>query len=137
MRVVELDGEQAARVVADWGYPRAVEVDEINESKWFSYGPHVVWWLNRYADHVGRELALHICVDPAQRRRIYPRKLLYAFEIVAEMLHADRLLTWLEPGAVAGAFLARMGWEVLPDRGRGDLVAWSKPLEGEGHGWWG
>lgn len=129
MRVVELNGEQAARVVRDWGYFRPIDDAEVVHSKWFGFGGHVVWWLNRNAWHEGGEVALHICSDPRFRNKIFARKLLYGIEIVAELMGADRLLTWLEPDALVAGYLGRLGWEVLPERSRDGLVAWARALE--------
>ena len=133
--VRELNGEQAARVVEDWDYPRVVGTDEVVHSRWFSFGESVVWWLNRNVHHTDRELALHICSDPNSRGRVYARKLLYAIDVVAELMGAERLVTWLEPGAPVAYYLARMGWQVLPDRVADGLVAWGRELGGSEHGW--
>lgn len=135
MRVTELDGHQAAQVVDDWGYPRALDAAEVNHSKWFSYGPHVVWWLNRNVLHKDRELSLHICIDPAFRGRVYGRKFLYAVEIVGELLHAERLVSWMPKDSPTEGYLARMGWQEVPLRSTQTLAAWVRELGGEGHGW--
>lgn len=135
MRVVELNAEQAAAVVEDWGYPRRVELNEIHNGKWFSYGDHVIWWLTRDLEHRDRELALHICSDPEWRGRVYGRKLPYAIEVVGELYHAERLVTWLAPGDPVGGYLARWGWRLLPERAVDGYDAWARSLGGDGHGW--
>ena len=129
MRIRELDGEHASIVLEDWGYFRSIPVDEIVCSKWFGFGGHVIWWLNRNVWHAGGEVALHICSDPRFRNKIFARKLTYAIEIVAELLGAARLVTWLEPDALVAGYLGRLGWEVLPDRSHDGLVAWARELE--------
>lgn len=128
VRVVELDNDSAVDHIEDWGYYRDIPADEHDHSKFFTFGPHVIWWLNRNVLCSETELSLHICVEPGHRRRLYGRKLLYAFQIVAELLRARRLITWMPKDSPVTQYLGRMGWVLLPDRGADGLEAWSVAL---------
>jgi len=128
MRVVQLDNGSAVDHVEDWGYYREIPADEHDHSRFFTYGPHVIWWLNRNVHCAADELSLHICVEPGWRRKIYGRKLLYAFMVCAELLHAKRLTTWMPKGSPVTQYLARMGWGLLPDREADGLEVWSVAL---------
>jgi hypothetical protein len=108
--ILQLEANSAAKAVSEWHYPRAINPAEIEHAKWFSYGEHLVWWLMPLGHG---DWALHLCIEPGHRRRVYGRKLTYAFEILAEILRGDRLLAWLLFTEVE-VYVARLGWQREP-----------------------
>lgn len=129
MRVVQLDNASAVDHIEDWGYYREIPADEHDHSKFFTFGRHVIWWLNRSVRCAPDELSLHICIEPGWRRgRVYGRKFPYAVATVAELLLARRLITWLPKDDPVARYLGRLGWVLLPDRGADGLEAWSVAL---------
>ena len=111
-RVMEIDREWAAAKVAEWGYPRRVSADERERSKWFAYGASVIFWFDQC---LPCEVALHLIVEPRARGRLglYVLKLVVAWDVIAELMNAARIIAWLPPGDHIEGLVSRLGWSLL------------------------
>lgn len=109
-RVTEIDAEWGRAKALEWGYNRPIEDGERDRSRWFAYGASLIFWFDRV---LPCEVALHVCVAPHARRRVYARKLVYAFDIIAEWLGAARIIGWFVPGEEAEGLVERLGWRLL------------------------
>lgn len=124
-RIVEVDREWAADRARAWAYPREITPEEIERSRWFSYGSWVIFWFDRC---LPCEVTLHVVVEPMRRGRVYPRKLLYAFDVIAELLGAARIVGWFDPGSHAEGIVRRLGWQLLDTTTSGRSRAWVRNL---------
>jgi len=117
------DCQRAAELVGKWGYPRAIESEELGLGYWFVYGSEVVHWYCWLIPDPGT-LLVHLCVDPKHRRRIYPRRFLVGLEILGEALGAQRLLfATSDPAVEILGYVERLGWTRESDE------VWSLSLE--------
>jgi hypothetical protein len=58
---------EAANNVAEWGYPRPVEQEEIEQADWFRYGDDVVFWFQHFENCL--TWFVHLAVSPDGRKR--------------------------------------------------------------------
>jgi hypothetical protein len=100
--------------VEGWGYPRHINVAEVDMALWLRYGPDVVFWFVAMGESPG-ELVVHACVRPEMRSRAYPREWFVIVKMIAQLLRFDRLRFLGEDGDLVASYLRRWGWETDAD----------------------
>ena len=101
----------AALEAMDWGFPRQVELVEIERGAWFRMGPSVVFWFEHPSDVLPQDLPLHVVVEPKVRHKWAGRRWLHVMQACAELLGHDRIcVTPSHEVPEVGAYLARLGW---------------------------
>lgn len=111
-----------AGLAMDWGYPRAIEPEEVEEGKWFRLERDqktvaVCWFIALPKPAPDSWLAVHAIGDPKARRveAIGSPHVLNGLKILAEVFGADRLyapcpVASVLPHKVLRRYLSIRGW---------------------------
>jgi hypothetical protein len=97
-----------------WGYPRAIDEQELLLGHWFRYGP-LVFWLVGDAKCQAGELGLHLVIDPSHRSEIDRDEWYRVLCVLGDLIDADSFV-FTSPDPKIEGLAARYGWTKRGER---------------------